>query len=152
MGILERFDGGDIVGAFILFAVLTPWTGISNGTEYFGFSVVAPAFTAGQWTVAMATVGIWVGTIVAYVTNQGMNLDSILKRPLWEKLTAVGTMLAPLIINNIGGLESWMLQSYINGTAVYLLVYAGFIVVGFRRMNDKKRSFMDTVSRVADPS
>jgi hypothetical protein len=152
MGVLDRFDGGDGVAVALVFAVLTPWVGISNGTEYYGYSIVGPAVSGGGYSLAMSTVGIWVGTSVAYVTNQSLALDTIFSRPLWEKLAAAATMLVPVVVNNVGGLRSWMLDSYLNGTVVALLVMFGFTLVSYRRKNDKKLGFVETVSQVAEAS
>jgi hypothetical protein len=152
MGVLQRFDGGDLVGGMLVFFVLGPWVGVSNGTEIYGYSIVAPAFTAGGISIAMSTVGIWVGTVTAYVTNQSLKLDSILNRPTWEKAAVALTLALPVVVNNVGGLEAWMLESYVNGTLVGLTTLIGFIIVSYRRVNDAKLGFVDTVAQVADPS
>lgn len=133
----SKFDGGDLIsGIFATFGV-SGITGIGSSTLY-GVSISDQLISLGATSVPISYGMLVMSLVVAFATNADLSLIGLVKRPNWEKGAVLLTLLLPWPFIFAGGLRSWMLASHVNGTVVAVPMLIGWVIVGYRRQNDKK--------------
>lgn len=142
---LSHYDLGDAVGAVPTSFGIGSLTGIATGALYdVGFSDVA--FSVGSNDVTIAVVSIILGTILAYVTNDGISVSSLMNRPNWEKAAVLATVAIPVASVFFPGVSEFLNESYVNGTVAAFVMLAGYLTVGYRRARDSKQGLFESVS------
>ena len=142
---LSHFDLGDALGAVPVTFGIGSLTGIATGSAY-GVGFGDTAFALGSSNVTIAVLSIVLGTLLAYVTNDGISIESLRNRPSWEKIAVIATLALPsasVVFPTAVG--ATMTESYLNGTLAALVMLAGYLVVGYRRGTDKKQSLFSSV-------
>lgn len=144
----NRYDLGDVLGSILMYTSIAAWTGIGGATLY-GYNLTEPAVSTGFLAIPMYTLGMFVAVFVAFITNGQLTVTGLQRRPIWEKFAVAATILFPVLVDNVGALEDAMLAGHLEGTLFGLLALTGYIIVAFRRDNDKKASLYEAASRLA---
>lgn len=135
----NRYDLGDLVGGILLTYGLSTFAGVGTSSLY-GVSFSDPAFSLDGTAIPISIVAIDLAILVAFGTNTQLTVGGFQNRPVWEKAFAAGTFFVPLAFQFVTPFREWMLGGYASGSAVAALVLVGYIIVGYRRDNDKKHS------------
>ncbi len=147
----NRYDLGDVAGSILMYTSIVAWTGIGSPSIY-GINLTESAFAAGGLDIPMYTLGMGTAVLIAFLTNGNLTIDGLMKRPAWELAAVIGTVAFPVIVDNWAMLEDFMLTGHLEGTAFALFALAGYVIVAFRRDNDKKASIGQAARALASQS
>jgi hypothetical protein len=133
----SKFDAGDLIsGIFATFGI-SGITGIGSSTLY-GVSISDQMISLGATSIPISYGLLVMSLVVAFATNADLSALGLIRRPGWEKATVLVTLLLPWPFMFAGGLRTWMLASYVNGTVVSAPMLLGWVIVGYRRQDDKE--------------
>ncbi|MFC6723124.1 hypothetical protein ACFQE1_01700 [Halobium palmae] len=141
----ENYDFGDLLAGMVGSFGIASLTGISESSAY-GVSFTDTAFSIGGEAVSIAAFSVVIATLVSFITNGGLTVQSVMNRPVWEKTAVASLVSIPVLTTvNLFGIHGLITESYVNGTIAAAIMLVGFLIVAFRRANSAQKGLFERV-------